>query len=560
MIESSRELTPATLQGIDVCIVGAGAAGITLACELDGSGLKVVLLEAGGFRPTAESLDFYKGSAGAPHPDLTEYRRSAFGGTTRLWGGRCIPLDPIDLQRREYVAHSGWPISYEELARHYPRALAYCDAGKFDFTVAGSLSRPTPTVEGLDGDDALLTDGIERYSLPTDFGERYRRQIARSGNVTALLHARCVRLNKRPGGDAIESVELIDRAGQRCSLAARVVVLTCGGIEVPRLLLASDPEGNGLGNRQDLLGRFYSCHFATICARLESNGATVSFDFERTTDGVYCRRQLRFSAAAQSQHRLLNMVFRLHFPEYSDARHGSSVMSAIYLAKSALPAEYRRILRHGREARATAALPHVGNVIRGIPQLLKFSGDWLFRMQLAQRKIPYTLVANRDGSFPLEFNCEQTPSASNRVCLADDTDSPGLRRAQVHWRLDSDDVDSALRGFLLLRDRVSARSQCRLQLDEEQLHAELAASAPVGGHHLGTARMASSPRCGVVDPHCSVFGLPNLFIASSAVFPTSGFANPTLTIVALAVRLAGHLKRELEARSEAAMRDAQPSA
>jgi GMC oxidoreductase len=551
MIISSRDLAPSNLQGIDVCIVGAGAAGITLACELDGSGLKVVLLEAGGFRLEADSLDYYRGTAVLPHPDPTQFRRSAFGGTTKLWGGRCVALDPIDFERREYLPHSGWPFGFAEIAQYYPRALEYCDAGRFDFTLAGSLADPSPTIGGYNPDGLVLTDRIERYSLPTDFGRRYRQRLARSADVTVVLHARCVCLHKRSGADAIESVEIVDRAGRRQRLMPRAVVLACGGIEVPRLLMTSDPAGCGLGNREDLLGRFYSCHFEITCGRLFANGAAVAFNFEKTTDGVYCRRQLRFSEDAQRHHQLLNMVFRLHFSDYADWQHGSAVMSAIFLAKSSLPAEYRAILQHGKPPSGTVpVLPHVRNVLRGLPQVLKFSGDWLFKTRLARRRLPYTLVPNADGSFPLEFNSEQTPCASNRVAITEDADKHGLRRVHINWRLCPRDIDSAYRGFLLLRDSINAGSGSRLEFDEAELHGRISSAPPLGGHHLGTARMASTARSGVVSPDCAVFGLPNLFIASSAVFPTSGYANPTLTIVALAIRLALHLKREFSRRGQ----------
>jgi hypothetical protein len=546
MIISSLALTSSNLEHVDVCIVGSGAAGLTLACELDGSGLKVILLEAGGLKPDDELLDFYRGTATAPHPDPLQYRRTAFGGTTSLWGGRCVPLDPIDFEPREYVSHSGWPIGYEEVKQYYPRALTYCDAGEFDFTVDGSLDRPTSTIGGFSSDGAVLADHIERYSLPTNFGKRYRKQIAESENVLAVLYARCIKLRKEPGVDALESLDFIDRAGVVRKLVSRVVVLATGGIEVPRLLMTSDPEGPGLGNRNDLLGRFYTCHFENTCGRFVSNGAPVAFDFEKTMDGVYCRRQLRFSENSQRQHALLNMVFRLHFPEYSDFTHGSSIMSAIYLAKSTLPAEYRAILQHNRQVNAPVpTLPHMRNVLAGLPQLFKFAADWVFKIRLARRKLPYTLVPNADGSFPLEFNSEQTPVASNRVAITQEADRHGLKRVHVTWSVSQSDVDSACRGFHLLRDSINSRSACRLEFDEDQLRDRISKSSPLGGHHMGTARMASTPRSGMVGPDCAVFGLPNLFIASSAVFPTSGYANPTLTIVALAIRLAKHIKREL---------------
>lgn len=526
-----------------VCIVGAGAAGITLACELCDSGFDVLLLEAGGLKPDRSLDDYYRGAATAPHPDPTQFRRTVFGGTTGLWGGRCVALDPIDFEPRAHVPGSGWPISYESVAEHYPRAMQYCDAGRFDFSLEGSLSHAQPTLAGYMGDADVVADRIERYSLPTDFGSRYRKRLHDSLNVTVLLGARCVGLHRSAGEERIDSLEVVDAAGKRRRVSAEVFVLATGGIEVPRLLLASDADGKGLGNGDDHLGRYYMCHFENCLGRVVPHGAEVAFDFERTTDGVYCRRQLRFTAQAQREQRLLNMAFRLHFPSYADASHGSSVMSGIYLAKSILVPEYRAILQHNEAAEASPARAHLRNVVRGLPQLARFAADWLFRIQLAQRKLPYTLVPNADGSFPLEFNSEQTPSPSNRITLSREKDRDGLPRVSIEWRLSDADTDSAYRGFLLLRDSLSRAGRARLLFDEDQLRDKLSRSVPLGGHHIGTARMAATAAAGVVDGQCAVFGLPNLFVASSAVFPTSSHANPTLTIVALAVRLAAHLRR-----------------
>ncbi|MFZ0553253.1 MAG: GMC oxidoreductase [Steroidobacteraceae bacterium] len=525
-----------------VCIIGAGAAGIALACELDGAPFSVLLIEAGGLHATGLEAQQYSGDATPPHPDPVQFRRIAFGGTTALWGGRCVALDPLDLQSRPHVANSGWPIGYEDLARHYPRAMSYCDAGDYDFTLGGSLQRPQPTISGFDGDGVVVVDRIERYSLPTDFGKRYRRKISESRNVSAILGARCSKLIKQPGDDRIASAEVIDAAGRKLQVQAEIFVLATGGIEVPRLLMLSDPQGSGLGNRSDCLGRYYQCHFENTAGRLVPHEARVAFYFERTTDGVYCRRQLRFSPETLAQHRLLNMAFRLHFPSYGDAGHGSAVMSAIYLAKSLLVPEYRAILQHNADTVPSPALPHVRNVLGDLPGLARFAGDWLFRIRLAERKLPYTLVPNADGSFPLEFNSEQTPVASNRVLLAPELDSHGLRRVRIEWRLSEQDADSAYRGFVLLRDTMNRHGSCKVEFDDNVLRDRLRRSPPLGGHHIGTARMAAAARGGVVDSNCAVFDLPNLFIASSAVFPTSGNANPTLTIVAMAVRLAAHLR------------------
>ena len=546
MIVTSDELTDEMAADVAVCIVGGGAAGITLACELDRCGRKVLLLEAGSLKPTPETQDYYKGSANSPHPASDEFRRVALGGTTSIWGGRCVPFDPIDFEPRDYVSNSGWPIPYDEIAQHYPRALEYCDAGKFDFTAAGSIAGGGPTISGLAPNDVLDRDLIERYSLPTDFGKRYAETLRASLNVTTVLQARCVGLEKNVGEDRIESLDIVAASGKRRRIRAAMIVLTMGGIECARLLMASDPGGVGYGNRTDRLGRFYACHLETSFGRLVAHGARVAFDFEKTTDGVYCRRKFQFLPSAQRQHRLLNTAFRLHFPEYSDASHGSSVMSAIFLAKSFLISEYQNILQQDPAHAVTSPSPaHWRNVLSGLPSLARFGYQWLFQRHLSTRKLPYTLVPNADGSYPLEFNCEQTPLETSRISLAHDVDAHGMRRVLIDWRRCDSDLLAAQRAFLLLRETLGRSGDCRLEFDEELLVERLSRSAPVGGHHIGTTRMALSSSGGVVDTNCAIFDFPNVCIASSSVFPTGSHANPTLTIVAVALRLASHLRTRL---------------
>ncbi|MET0267767.1 MAG: GMC family oxidoreductase [Duganella sp.] len=542
MIISSTDIDAHRGLEAAICIVGAGAAGITLACELDGTGIPVLLLESGGLAVNAALDDDYAGQANAPHPDTTQFRRATFGGTTGIWGGRCVPYDPIDFQARDYIPNSGWPIAYEEVAQHYPRAMAYCDAGAADFCSDTALPGAPATIASLRDNDILLADRIERYSLPTDFGKRYRQQLEKSANVTVVLNARCIDLLRSGDSDRVSAITVADASGRRLAVHAEQFVLATGGIEVPRLLLHAERNGQRFGNSHDLVGRYYACHFENILGKVTAD-TKLPFKFEKTADGVYSRRKLQFSAQAQRQHRLLNTAFRFHFPEYSDATHGSAVMSTIFLAKSILIPEYRAILQHNAQgATSSPALQHWKNVIKGAPQLLHFGAEWLFLRKLAQRKLPYTLVPNADGSYPLEFNCEQTPLADSRIQLGEQSDRHGMRRVQVDWRISEDDIDATHRGFLLLRDTLHQCSGVRLHLDDATLRERIAASVPLGGHHIGTARMASSASEGVVDANCAVFDVPNLFIASSAVLPTSSHANPTLTIVALAVRLAAHLK------------------
>ncbi|WP_458757187.1 GMC oxidoreductase [Afipia sp. TerB] len=535
------EAIPQSLR-TNVCIVGAGAAGITLACELANTSLSVLVLEVGGLATNAALASEFSGFSGFPHPEPSLFREFAFGGTTRLWGGRCVPFDPIDFDVREHVPNSGWPIRYDEVARYYQRALTYCDAGAFDFAIGSSLNAPGSTIAGTSGSDFFF-ERIERYSLPTDFGARYRKTIGRSKNVTVLLNARCIALTRRSEADSIEAVDVAHPDGGRRRVLADTFVLAIGGIETPRLLFASDPGGPGLGNETGKLGRFYTCHFENTCARLVANGTPIKFGFEKTRDGIYCRRKIQILPAAQRTHQLLNSSFRLHFTDYADASHGSSIMSAIFLIKGFLRKEYRQIMDGQTDP---ASRPHTSehllNVLAGLPQLAKFGLDWAFFRYLARRKLPYTLVPNSDGSFPLELNSEQTPIESSRITPTHEVDSFGVRRVAIDWRVRNEDLEAAYRALKLLKSDLAQHTKIRLEMNENRVLSQIRRSPPIKGHHIGTARMATRPSEGVVDENCKVFGFRNLFVAGSAVFPTSSHANPTLTIVALAVRLANHLK------------------
>lgn len=547
MIQPSRALSKSANPSAAVCIVGAGAAGITLACELDGAGFSVILLEASGVgRFERVSQDPYEGEANEPHPSPANFRRRAFGGSTTIWGGRCVPYDPIDFERRDYAPNSGWPISYYEVARYYQQAVSYCDAGNSDFAVETALEHPKPTIPGLTGSD-LDTSVIERYSLPTDFGARYRERLAQSANVRVVTQAHVLRLVKEEGADRIAAVDYVDRAGRAARIEATAFVLATGGIETPRLLLASDPAGKGYGNHSDCLGRYYTCHVENILGVLRPKRPSIPFDFERTRDGVYGRRKLQIRPEAQRREGILNIAFRLHYPDVSDPNHGSPVLSAVYLAKRTLIPEYRRILQHGGAGGIgrTGVLHHLGNVVGGLSALAGFGVDYLRRRVLAKRKLPYVLVPNANGTYPIEFNSEQTPLPNSRITLNGAKDQYGVPRVHVDWRMCGTDVDSICRAYRLLRDGLARSGACELDYDEASLRERVAYSMPVGGHHIGATRMAATPAGGVVDKDCAVFGLPNLYVASSSVFPTSGHANPTLTIVALSIRLARHLRTQL---------------
>ena len=537
----------------DVVIVGAGPAGITLGLELAASGIEVLIVEAGGARYQAEGQAFYRAAAVSPdtHGPAQLYRRRQFGGSSALWGGRCIPLDPIDLEPRPWMAHSGWPISHDELAHHYDAAAAWCEAGPARFDAGSALPGEAPAlVAGVPNGDIVL-DRIERFSPPTDFGRRYRVRLERAPCLRVLLHAPVMRVLSHEGGAAAAGVEV--RVGQTLlRIEAARVVLAAGGIETARLLLASnDQRSCGLGNERDLVGRFYQCHLEGEVGRIRfvAPPAAVRAGYERSPDGVYCRRYAWLSPAAQRREALAGLVLRPNHANIVNPDHRQAVLSAMYLVKHLIVPEYARKLtaleEHALAARRANALrfhaEHLRNLVLGAPGLLAFSAMWARKRVFARRKLPSVFLPDPRGIYPIEFNAEQEPHPDSRITLDAERDAHGQRQVRIDWRTTEADHRRLVSGLRLMQAAFTAQGGARLEFDGADLDAAAAQRIPVGGHHIGTARMGHSAATGVCDANGELFGTRGLFIAGAAAFPTSGFANPTLTIIALAVRLAQHL-------------------
>jgi hypothetical protein len=535
------------LDSFPICVIGAGAAGISLAIKLSRNGHKVLLIEGGDWQETPEVVDAYVGKASKPHPQTTEFRYQRFGGTTHLWGGRCVPLDRHDFEKRAHVPESGWPEGAIDIANYYSQALDFCDAGLNDFTTSSFGQNTKPIFSEAPTLAPDLNEYIERYSLPTDFGKKFRQELESSTNVHVLLRTRCIRLNAvAEKSDAIDSITLHD-GHQSLDVKVKQVILAGGGIDTTRLMLVSRQSTPEWSYMDSSLGKYYACHYDLIFGALRFHGEQPVFDFQKTQEGIYARRKLQFSAAFQSQHGLLNSAFRLHFPAYADPSHGSGILSTIYLAKSILKPEYQTILNHGvnQTPQRSQYIKHLWNVITNIGSVFKFAFDWLFKIKLAKRRIPYTLVANRNGTYPIEFNSEQVSDINNRIELLEEHDRFGMPRVSVHWRMTAKDIDSGIKSFNLLRSQFEKTKTCRLEFDTKELEKAMENALPVGGHHMGTTRMGTAPNDSVVDVNCKVHGVKNLHIASASVFTTNSHANPTLTIVALALRLADHLNHSL---------------
>ncbi|MBR7619210.1 GMC family oxidoreductase [Phenylobacterium sp. 20VBR1] len=532
---------------VDVVVVGGGAAGLTLAHALRGSGLSILLLEAGGLKQTKAGQSLFEGELADPavHPWLHHFRVRAAGGASRIWGGRCLPYDPIDFELRPWVPGPGWPIALADLTKFYERAQIVAEAGPFDYDPATALpGRPTELAPGLDSD--LIATRLERFSKPTDFWKRFSPDLTNAPDVQVLLNAPLTGVRLTLDGASVDHLEVRRPDGGSLAVRARRYVLAAGGLETVRLLLASDDvKPGGVGGDHGHLGRYYMSHLAATSGEITfATPQSVAFDYELDPAGIYVRRRLALTEKAQRRISGLNVIFRTHLRDPADPAHGDPVLSAMFLVKDMVLYEYSRKFRE-RRGKAGDRLRHIGNILRDPVKLAAFSRMWLQKRTFADRKLPSVVLGSRQGVYALEFHAEQAPNPDSRLTLSDQRDALGMRRLRADWRTTPLDIESLQRAYGLLSEELTRTGTGALRYNPAAVAQAALSEGAYGGHHLGAARMAANPKDGVVDPDCRVHGTPNLFIASSAVFPTSSQANPTLTILALSLRIADQLKLDL---------------
>lgn len=489
MIGDANSLAQGATLTADVCIVGAGAAGITLARELRGSGMSVLLLESGGFDPEPETQDLYKGrQSGIDTWDLDAMRARQFGGSTWLWAGWCRPLSPEDFEPRSWVPGGGWPIRYDDLLPYYRRAHATVEIGGFDYDAAAHAAKSGLPLLPFDG---VIETRMYQYST-TRFGLRYRDDLAAASDVDVRLHANLVAIRLTGPGGRISHLECATLSGVRFRAEAHRYVLALGGIENARMLLASNAESReGVANGTGLVGRFMEHpHFYDAIALLFGDAPDLRFyeqhDAEIPRDGesrtVPIRGALGLTTKARAEAQVPTFLATL---DVFDLDSPTGPIRA---------ADARTMLGPG-------ARP---SVVR------------------------------------LTCRSEQTASDDSRITLMDERDALGVPRVDLHWSIAPEDRVAMERSCTLLGRELGRLGLGRVWTPPADFESGWIASP--GGHHLGTTRMSADPSMGVVDANLRAHEVDNLHIAGCSTFATGGDANPTLTIVALAHRLADHLK------------------
>ena len=550
MVIDARKHVPPGGPEADVCIVGAGPAGLTLAHELARTGVRVCLLESGG--PTAGSpgRGLNGGEVDSPHgyrrETLSEGRSRQLGGSAGLWNHlwrghtgrwiRYLPLDPIDFERRDWVPASGWPFSREDMQPFYERArrvcgIAHADADDPDGPGVGSAPPwSTPSVESF----------TARFGQGTPFLRELPATLRRDPRTGVILHATLKKLRLDASGEAVESAEVTAGGHRDFRVRARVFVLAAGGLENARVLLLHDEvRRGGLGNAHDMVGRCFMDHPAVTLGQLRPFSDALfedaTFYDQRFVNGRAVMGCLHIRPEVMRRERMLNLSAAVS-PRLRDLRSNLAPVAGQLFAKGP------RFLWERGFGRVAGALPP-GTSADGAASswrrlLDSYYSECFCGWSEARRK------RRRFRDFRVRCLVEQSADRANRVTLGDAVDAFGQRKIRLAWKWNE----------LELRTLRKAQEIFCAELPAAGVGEFTPTPARADGvppeffsthHFMGTTRMHVDPSQGVVDADSRVHGVGNLFVAGSSVFPTSGFANPTLTIVALAVRLADHLRETL---------------
>jgi choline dehydrogenase-like flavoprotein len=514
LIRDLEREQPSAEERADVCIVGAGAAGIVLAVELARQGRRVVLLEGGGAGIEAASQEPYASDVvGHVHRGVHTGRFRVHGGTTTMWGGQILELDEIDFERREWVSGSGWPFAKSELARHYARALE---------------------LEGLDGvlrqDEAVwrglgltspkykeMVSYLSRWCPEPNFAVLHRATLE-SEAAAVWLHANVVELGMED--EAVRWVRCRTLNGREAVFHAQRFVFCLGAIESSRFFL--QPRVGGLPwNVSGVLGRHFQDH-------VDSNAAeVVPVDRRRFherfdnifLDGYKYHPKMKWGASSQRAFESLNAGGTMYF--VSDLDEELAQMKTT--AKKMLRGEAGQI-----------GANELLQLVRNLPLLTR---------QVWRYKRAHRVYNPEAAKIYLRVHCEQEPESASSISLSEERDALGLLRTRLDWQISEREQRTILEFAKVAREELAGVAELKLDAELERGDVGYRERCDDSNHHMGGMRMAASDSRGVVDENLRLFGTRNCFVCSGAVFPTSGFSNPTHTVLALAVRLAEHLNK-----------------
>jgi len=526
MIHDLENVGDVSTLDADICIIGTGVAGLSIAREFLGSKYKVMLLEGGGIKDEARSQKLYISDVvGMPHDGIHNGRFRVLGGSSTRWGAQLMTMQEFDLRKHDFSPNSGWPININDISPYYDRAQQVLGVNLDSFE--------EDLWETLNTEPLLFNKELFRYRFSKWAGFSKRNlaktiapEIANSKNIDIYIHANATEIVPNEQGSSIQYVRARNYSGKEVNFRARVFILCCGTIETARILLASRSViPTGIGNENDLVGRYFQDHITIRIAELNPTDKKV---FGKVFDPVYRGETMHSSKLVlteevREKYKCLNAMGHVVF--------GLSVESGFY--------ELRSILRALQAKKNPLPSP------MGAWRLLRYSHEFV-RLVLGKQFLGRRLSPVSAKSY-LQIECEQSPQPDSRLLLTDRVDDLGMPVVSLDWRL-GDLEQHSVHQYM----KLFSREWERMGLGTAEWHESLLedrdkwlTACRDTYHQLGTTRMSNDPHDGVVDIDLKVHGINNLYVGSCSVLPTGGSSNPTLTMMALCLRVADHIKQNL---------------
>jgi choline dehydrogenase-like flavoprotein len=491
----ARTVPAGTTIDTDLAIVGGGPAGIALALAMAPSPLRMVMLESGAFGFDGKTQALYGGTeSGYPYLKLEGSRLRYLGGSSNHWGGWCRPLSEIDFEARDWMPHSGWPFARREIAPYFKRAQSLVEAGPIVYdrgeAWTRSLGAPLKLADGGVYTSWFQFSRTRDSVLPTHFGHRYGEDLRRIPRLTPYVHANVTGLRLAPDAASLDHLDVATLSGKHFTVRPKITVLATGAMENARLLLASnDVAAQGVGNANDLVGRFFADH-----AIPRDTATLVVFDGQLAP--FYTANTI-----------LKGAILRATFSPTQDYQRAKSLPGSLTTVENEV-----KLDELGQAAVTTTA---------------------------------NALGVDASGAKAFSMGCglELAPDPNRRLTLGTERDALGVPRLNLHMQVAYSNFAHYRETMKELGRQLLAARLGMIRLNQKT-HADWQGVMDWGNHHMGTTRMSADPGKGVVDADGKVHGVGNLYVAGSSVFPTYGASNPTMNLVALTLRLATHLRKQ----------------
>jgi len=538
MIVDGSALPPGFEREHDLCVVGSGIAGILLVTELAQSYRDICIIESGAWKPDDDTQSLYAlNSVGYPIRKHYQSRIRYFGGSCNIWAGRAMMYNEIDFMPRPWLDNISWPIEFSELDRYYASATEYLRLPSYNKLKAENWRSALSDFEMSLVQSPHFKANVSLFAkAPARFGfkTKYYKAIRRSSAITLYVNSNVVNLHLDEYLTSVVRVDVACLNGVRYAIRAKTVVLACGGLENTRILLASDKQmPHGIGNHSGLLGGYYMDHPRAVFGRVKlSKKLKLDHLLGMPVKGGKMQLGIGLSEKIQAEEGLLNNYLTLE-PCYSI---GSMELYEAFVKLM------KRLLRKGYSGKR---FDFKNQEMAEVPEMIylltpkELLPHFIYYTYYKYSRLVKHVVANLTHLSIVNYS-EQEPDMASRVYLDNEKDRLGMPKLALDWKLSDRSLNSSLRLMRLIDKHFRSRGAGFV---EENLVEIKELPYTDASHHLGTTRMSADPEGGVVNVNCQVHGVNNLYVAGSSVFPTAGHANPTLTIAAMSLRLADHLRK-----------------